>query len=406
MEHLPLDVLGLVLTPLLGFAPALEAVCHSWLSLVSACRASGRRPWTWADALRPLSAPARVEGPAGRWRPATLGLFELAERGHSGLLVWTHASRGGFTLSVAFRVLAGAAKGGHEALARLAKGWGEAQPRNCWGPGYRKGPLAVGWSACDLDEVMFYSAAGGSEALVLLSREWGATSFRRALAGAARGGHEALARRARDWGASNFDEGLRCAAEGGHEALARLAKDWGESSAQPLDFNAALGGAAMHGHETLACLFKAWGATNFDRAIVLAAEGGHLALVLLIKEWGARAFNEVMISAAKGGHEGIVRLARRWGSIAYGAAAERAAAHGYGALACLLREWEQGPKASVLVLDPSVSDSSKLWCDACQRPVPESWAPRHLSSAKHAAAVERLGMAGLWTPGLFWLPQN
>jgi hypothetical protein len=147
-----------------------------------------------------------------RWRDArvsykdpALDLAKLAFLGHRSLLCWVaelrqEAGHQGVALEAARRVLAGAARGGHEAIVRLAKSWG----------------------ATNFVEAMAEAAFGGHGAIVCLARER-AAEISRATAGAAQSGHAVSGVTPGERAANAYSKALHCAARGGHEDLVLLA---------------------------------------------------------------------------------------------------------------------------------------------------------------------------------------
>ena len=81
-----------------------------------------------------------------------------------------------------------------------------------------------------VNAVLASAAKGGHEALCRLAKKWGAWEFNTMLISAAKGGHGNLCRLAKEWGATACNGMLTSATKGGHEHLCWLAKEWGATT--------------------------------------------------------------------------------------------------------------------------------------------------------------------------------
>ena len=112
MDTLLPELLCAVLARAGAFLPALRTVCAGWRFLTPVVSKAAR----------------------------TLTLGELARGGHAELLVWVRTLRGDdFPQSIADRIMAFAAQGGHEKIMRKAKDWERPTSTGPWRPRRKAG---------------------------------------------------------------------------------------------------------------------------------------------------------------------------------------------------------------------------------------------------------------------------
>lgn len=371
MDHLPPELVSLVLGWAAGYAPALREVCRAWRRLI---------------AIR---------------QPDPASISDLARRGETDLLVWIReecAARGiDLPPEFARRVMSIAAQNGHLQLMALAEAWGgrdyadaamsaargghpslvrqvmewlKRRPsdlvpnkRGLLCAGARLGDkkilqdaveivkgLADGVGPHDAGDMLIWSARAGHSSLVcsVLALDPDSGSIEIAVRRAALRGHTDIVTLLCQEGkvVSCVNEALKGAVEGGSVALAKLAIQWGARLTaddlslatlsgseemvsfvhQTLDAGALITFTALHellewatvrGHDRLVRLAVRWGATpksTFSSLIRVAAANGYEPIVRLLWSMGDTGNAALAADAAADrNHESIVRLFLSWG---------------------------------------------------------------------------------------------